>query len=93
MPKATLNTLLADPKALSDLLRAHIVMGYYPNGTLGHNGVDRTLTNLLGEKLVRRGSGEGFAINGVVLGYGDNSMLANGNRVFFINKLMMPDSK
>jgi len=43
LPKAQFNAPMADPKALADVLRAHIVEGYYPFGR-GH--VERTGTNL-----------------------------------------------
>ncbi len=47
LPKEELNALMADPEALADLLRAHIVEGYYPFGSLGRGGINRTVTNLL----------------------------------------------
>ena len=93
LPKDQLDALIADPNALSNLLRAHIVMGYYPTGTLGHAGVDRTITNLLGEQLVTAGTGPNNVINGVILGPGYNAMLANGNRVVFILKLIKPGAE
>ncbi len=94
LPKEQRDALMDDPKARTDLLHTHIIPGYFPTGTLGHGGVDRSMTNLLGERLVHSGSGPDFTINGVVLGpAGDNAMLANGSRVFIVAKVMMAPSK
>ena len=87
LPKEELDALMADPEALADLLRAHIVEGYSPPGSLGRGGIDRTVTNLLGEELALT-SGEGFAVNGVTMGSAPSAMVANGNRVFLVTKLL-----
>ncbi len=89
LPKEEFDALMADPKALADLLRAHIVEGYYPFGSLGRGGIDRTVTNLLGAELALT-SGEGFAINSVTMGSGPSAMIANGNRVFLVTSLLPP---
>jgi len=96
LPKEQLDALLADPKALGDLARAHIGMGYYPTGTLGQGTFDRTITNLLGKQLVLSGQTccwESFAINGVTMGLFEYAMVANGTRLVFITKLIDPAAK
>ncbi len=95
LPKDQLDALLADPKALGDFLRAYIVEGYYPRGTLGEDlddVFDRTVTNLLGKELVLSGEEGNLKINGASMGYVDSAMVANGTRVFWVEKLMKPDS-
>lgn len=95
LPEEELEALMADPKALADLLRAHIAPGYYPPGSLGRGLIDRTVTNLLGAELVLTGGGgEDLAINGVVVGGSGGhvpyTIVANGSRVFFVRKLLPP---
>ncbi len=95
LPKEELDALIADPDALADLLRAHIAAGYYPPGSLGRGRIDRTVTNLLGAELVLTGGGGAdLAINGVVAGgsggHVPSSIVANGSRVFFVRKLLLP---
>jgi uncharacterized surface protein with fasciclin (FAS1) repeats len=90
-------TLLADPKALADVLRAHIVEGYYPSGTLitGRfaDRFERTVSNMLGAKLALSSS-DGLYINGDRVGGEDTVMVANGTRIFFqINKVLLPATK
>ena len=75
-------------------LRRHVVEGYYPTRTFVSGGnfgsVDRTVTNMLGEKLKLLGS-EPLLINGTPIGNGDNTLVVNGNRVFYmINALIAP---
>jgi uncharacterized surface protein with fasciclin (FAS1) repeats len=88
LPKDQLAALLADPKALADLLRSHVVAGYYPPGVLGQGGFDRTVTNLLGAKLGLTGGGQLIVNGDAVAGGGDYAMVANGTRLFWINKLL-----
>ncbi len=95
LPEEELEALMADPDALADLLCAHIAAGYYPPGSLGRGRIDRTVTNLLGEELVLTGGGGAdLAINGVVAGgsggHVPSSIVANGSRVFFVRKLLLP---
>jgi len=97
LPKATRDALLADPKALADVLRAHIVEGYYPPGTLitGRfaDRFERTVSNMLGAKLALS-SDDGLFINGDRVGGEDTVMVANGTRVFVqINKVLLPATK
>jgi hypothetical protein len=94
LPAAQRQALLADPQALADMVRAHVGAGYYPAGSLGLHGVgggfDRTVTNMLGANLVLTG-GEKLIVNGeIVAGGGDYSMVANGTRLFWISKLILP---
>ena len=91
LPKEELDALMADPEALADLLRAHIVEGYYPFGRtrLGQGGI--TATNLLDSELVLTGSDGELLVNGVPVGsIGHNTMVANGNHLFFVRKLLPP---
>jgi uncharacterized surface protein with fasciclin (FAS1) repeats len=86
--------LLADPQALADVIRTHIVAGYYPPGSLGkhgpNGGFDRTVTNQLGAPLVLTG-GNQLIVNGkAVAGAGDYAMVANGTRLFWTSKLIGP---
>ncbi len=97
MPKDQRDALLADPKALADVLRAHIVAGYYPPGSLarapGAGSFDHTITNLLGAKLVLLTRDDALSINGENIGGTDAFMVANGTRVFFTSKVIMPAAK
>jgi hypothetical protein len=91
LPKEELDALMADPETLADLLRAHIVEGYYPPGSLGSGGIDRTVTNLLGSELVLTGGGE-LVANGVYMASGgDYTLLTNGSRVFLVTSLLPPE--
>jgi uncharacterized surface protein with fasciclin (FAS1) repeats len=97
LPKDKLDALLADPKALTDLLRGHIVEGYYPGGSLasapGVPGFNRTVTNLRGEQLTLQGDNEGLMVNGQMTGITEPIFVANGTRVMAIGKLLLPDAK
>lgn len=84
LPQDQLGAFMADPEALADLLRYHIVEGYYPFGALGH---PRVLTNLLGLELSLVPD-EG--INGVDVGSLGSSMIANGSRVGPITAVLLP---
>jgi Fasciclin domain/Domain of unknown function (DUF4397) len=92
MPKDQRDTLLADPKALADLLRAHISQGYYPSYSFSKTPGqpwDRTITNLLGAKMVL---GDG-TINGAAVGDISSTIVANGIRVSPITKVLLPAAK
>jgi hypothetical protein len=92
MPKAERDALMADPKALADLVRAHISPGYYPYRSFSKTPGepwDRTITNLLGAKLVL---GDG-TINGAAVGEIDSFFVANGVRVTPIPVVVLPDAK
>jgi uncharacterized surface protein with fasciclin (FAS1) repeats len=105
LPKDKRDALLADPKALTDVLLSHIVEGYYPYGSLspapGIGGFNRTVTNMRGEQLKLSGDGGRLTINGdpvapaavsfpINLTPGDPIMVANGVRVMAVSKLLLP---
>jgi uncharacterized surface protein with fasciclin (FAS1) repeats len=92
MPKDQRDALLADPKALADLVRAHISQGYYPAYSLATTPGgpwDRTITNLLGAKMVL---GDG-TINGAAVGNLESTLVANGVRVSPLTKVVLPATK
>jgi uncharacterized surface protein with fasciclin (FAS1) repeats len=96
LPKAHRDALLADPKALGTVLRAHIVAGYYPAGSLARTpggNVDRTVTNLLGAKLVLLGGNDTLYINGDNVGSMGGTFVANGIRIEPITKVLLPAAK
>lgn len=94
LPQAQRDALLADPTALAALLRAHMVQGYYPPGSLGstpdEERYNRTVTNLLGAPLALRGGNGTLYINEAALPYRDSRMVANGSRVIDIATLLQP---
>jgi uncharacterized surface protein with fasciclin (FAS1) repeats len=94
LPKDQRDALLADPQALGDLLRSHIVEGYYPPRSLSPNppdtSIDRTVTNLLGAPLALITNGEGLMVNGQAVNDGDTVFVANGTRLIEINSLILP---
>jgi uncharacterized surface protein with fasciclin (FAS1) repeats len=91
LSKAQLDTLLNDPQALTALLKAHFIDGYYPYGNLSGPiyGVfgNVTVTNLLGQKLAMSEGGNGMIINGMSV-MAHSYTVGNGNRVQFIDKLL-----
>lgn len=92
MSKNQRDTLLADPKALADLVRANLSQGYYPAGSFSKIPGDpwnRTITNLLGAKLVL---GEN-SINGASVGDLEATLTANGVRVSPLTKVLLPAAK
>jgi len=92
MPKAKREALMADPKALADLVRAHISPGYYPYRSFSKTPGepwDRTITNMLGAKMVL---GDG-TINGAAVGEIDSFFVANGVRVAPLPVVVLPDAK
>jgi uncharacterized surface protein with fasciclin (FAS1) repeats len=97
LPKDKRDALLADQKASAELIRAHLVEGYFPPGTLasapGQEGFDRTVTNMRGEQLKLAGDDGDFMVNDRILGQVSLSMVANGTRVVSVPKLVLPDTK
>jgi uncharacterized surface protein with fasciclin (FAS1) repeats len=82
LSQADLDALLNDPQALMNLLKAHIVDGYFPRGSLSTTPTDklmensnRTVTNRLGKELAF----DGDSVNGNSTG--PNYTVGNGNRV------------
>jgi uncharacterized surface protein with fasciclin (FAS1) repeats len=91
LPKGQLDTLMASPQAIGDLVRNHIVEGYVPRGSLqdtpGGNAIERPFTNLLGVKMT---IGADFAVNGVETGGIESTFVANGSHVHPIYKVLLP---
>jgi len=86
LPKAQLNALLNDPQALTNLLKAHTIDGYYPFGSFSgatYGEADRTVTNRLGQKLTFQGD----SVNGQSV-IGSNYTVGNGNRMQVIYTLL-----
>lgn len=93
LPKATLDALMADPKALVDLVHNHVVEAYVPRGSLAKTpgGVfSRTFTNILGAQIT---IGEGYTVNGVNVGDIESTFVANGTQVHPIMKVLLPLTK
>jgi hypothetical protein len=92
MPKDKRDALMADPKALADLVRAHISQGYYPAYSLATTpggSWNRTIANMLGAKMVL---GED-TINGAAVGDLESTLVANGVRVSPITRVALPATK
>ena len=90
MPKEQLAALMADPKALADFLRYHIVEGYYPPGTLSgamFGVADSTVTDLQGADLKLQGD---LSINGINMPGLPNMTVVNGTRIIPVTKVLVP---
>ena len=93
MPKEQLDALMADPRALGDFLRYHIVQGYYPPGSLSGTimGVaDSTVTNLLGTDLKLAGD---LTVNGINMPGQPGINVADGTRIIPVTKVLAPSEK
>ncbi|MFN8494627.1 MAG: fasciclin domain-containing protein [Caldilineaceae bacterium] len=93
MPKEQLADLMADPKALADFLRYHIVEGYYPRGSLSGDVfglANRTVTNLQGVPL--KVAGELF-INDITLANTPNLVVVNGTCIVPVTKVLLSPAK
>jgi uncharacterized surface protein with fasciclin (FAS1) repeats len=93
LPKDQLDALLADPKALDDVLRNHIIEAYVPRGSAAKTPggtVDRSFTTLLGQPLH---IGDGFIVNGTIVGDFPSFYVANGTQVHPITKVLLPPSQ
>lgn len=88
LPKDQLDALIADPQAMAELLRYHIVEGYFPYGTVPgfHAPGQRVLTNLQGTDLELH---DDNTINGVVV-EGESFFVRNGTRVKTIGQVLQP---
>jgi hypothetical protein len=86
MPKDKRDALLNDPKALTQLLNAYIVDGYFPYGSFSgsnaYGNAARSVTNRLGLPLKFAGD----FINGIPVG--PNYTVGNGYRVWIIYTLL-----
>jgi TRAP-type transport system periplasmic protein len=90
LPKEQLDALMADPKALADLLRNHIIEAYVPKGTLATTpggSFDRSFTNLLGGTTH---IGDGYTVNGLNVGDIGSTFTTNGTQVHPITKVLLP---
>jgi uncharacterized surface protein with fasciclin (FAS1) repeats len=90
LPKDQRDALLNDPEALTQLLKAHVVEGYYPYGSISgvvYGQTDREVTNRLGQNLSVVQVGDGLGINGLYV-MGGNYTVGNGNRVNPIETLL-----
>jgi uncharacterized surface protein with fasciclin (FAS1) repeats len=90
LPKETLDALMADPKALVDLVHNHVVEEYVPRGSLAKTpggGFDRTFTNMLGTQIVIGGE---YSVNGTNVGGMDSIFIANGTQVHPITNVLLP---
>jgi uncharacterized surface protein with fasciclin (FAS1) repeats len=92
LPKGKLDALVADTKALADLIHTHLIEGYFPTGTMGPagQGFNRTITNMRGEQFKVTGDDSGLLINGKLIGETSVTLVANGTRVMPIGKLLLP---
>ncbi len=93
LPKEQLDALMADPKALADVLRNHIIEAYVPKGALATTPGDpfeRSFTNLLGETTT---IGDGYTVNGLNVGDIGSIFTVNGTQVHPITKVLLPDSQ
>lgn len=89
LPQSQREVLIGDPEALANLLRYHIVEGYYPPGSLSgeeYGRIDRTLTNMMGAELTLSNVGTWFTRISGVPAYsfvGDIQFytVANGTRI------------
>jgi Fasciclin domain/Domain of unknown function (DUF4397) len=96
LPKEQLDSLMADPKALADVLRYTIIEGYIPQGSLSsttYGGVDRTVKNMLGDDLKLLVADGLFTINGIAEGSIQRYQVANGSFVRPIPMLVLPPSQ
>jgi uncharacterized surface protein with fasciclin (FAS1) repeats len=96
LTKAQRDTLLADPKALADLLRSYIIAGYVPKGSLVQapgGSINRSFTNLQGTKIVLRNDGNGITVNGADVGDLPSTFVANGTQIHPITTVLLPAAK
>lgn len=90
MPKDQLDKLMADPKALADFLRYHIVQGYYPPGSLSgsmYGVANSTVTNLQGEELKLMGN---LTVNGTGMSGQPSINVADGTTIVPVTKVLAP---
>lgn len=91
LPKATLDSLMADPKALAKVLQYHVVKGTLTDEDLM---AEKTLTTVEGSTLTITPMGnpgeELFGLNGDEAGCGCNYNVANGSRIFVVDRVLMP---
>ena len=92
-PKEQLDKLMADPKALADFLRYHIVQGYYPPGSLSGRmfGVaNSTVTNLQGVDLKLMGN---LTVNGINMAGQPSLNVVDGTSILPVTQVLAPIGK
>ena len=90
LPKATLDALMTDPKAMVDLVHNHVIEEYVPRGSLAKTPggeFERTFTNMLGAQIT---IGFAYSVNGIDVGGMDSIFIANGTQVHPITKVLLP---
>jgi TRAP-type C4-dicarboxylate transport system substrate-binding protein len=90
MPKEQLDALMADPTALADFVRYHIVQGYYPPGTLSRTMMavaDSTVTNLQGADLKLAGN---LSVNDINMPGLPSLNVVDGTRVIPVTQVLAP---
>jgi hypothetical protein len=93
LPEGRLDALMADPEALAELLRYHIVEGYSPPGSLSgvvYGTVDRSLTNMMGADLRLFVFDGTLYINGIAQGGLQRYQVANGTFVRPVTTVLLP---
>ena len=95
LPKDKRDALLADPKALTDLIHTHLIQGYFPTGTMGPvgQGFNRTITNMRGQQLQVTGGDDALLMNGKIIGETSVTLVANGTRVMPVPRLLVAEAK
>lgn len=88
LPKDQLDALKSDPQAMANLLRYHILEGYYPYGTLPSfiTPGQRIITNLQGTDLELHDDG---TINGIAV-EAQGFIVPTGTRVNTIGQVLLP---
>ena len=89
LPPGQFDALMANPDALADFLRYHIVKGYYPYGGLSGAFLgqpDITVTNMDGKNLKINGD---ICINELCMPFLPSITVTNGTRITPVSKLLM----
>ena len=90
---------MADPKALGEVLKNHIIEGYYPEEFLPVvDGKPKPLINMLGVELAFSGSIDEVLrdfnmINDINVGDSGSFMVANGTRLSTLSGVLLPPSQ
>ncbi len=89
LPQDQLDALMADPQAMSDLVRFHMGGGYVPYGNLldPRTSERSVTTELPGKKLELSTDG---TVNGVKVESLEHVMVSNGTRIIPIKQVLLP---
>jgi uncharacterized surface protein with fasciclin (FAS1) repeats len=90
LPKDQLDALMADPEALAELLRNHIIEAYVPNHSYEGRRTSRTFTNLLGAKMTIVEEGWDYTVNGIDESGTEPAFVANGTNVRPVMTVLLP---